>query len=85
MASPSLLQARLRVPRGIIRAASGLGPAFFDGIDKFTPTGAAAQPVKPIISETVVKISAPGDGGRNGGKNGEFSRLWTAVAGAIRS
>jgi hypothetical protein len=46
VASPSLLQARLRVPRGIIRAASGLGPAFFDGIDKFTPTG-AAQPVKP--------------------------------------
>ncbi len=32
--------------RGIIKAASGRGPAFFDGIDEITPTG-AAQPVTP--------------------------------------
>jgi hypothetical protein len=32
------------VTRGIIGAASGFGPAFLDGIKKFTPTR-AAQPV----------------------------------------
>ncbi len=30
--------------RGIIKTASGFGPAFFDGIDKITPAG-ATQPV----------------------------------------
>ncbi len=38
-----------------------------------------------IISKTVVKKSAPRDGGRIGGKNGEISRLRAAVAGAIRA
>ncbi len=42
--TPSLLQARPPVTRGIIGAASGFGPAFLDGIKKFTPTR-AAQPV----------------------------------------
>ncbi len=36
--------------RGIIKAASGRGPAFFDYIDKITPTG-AAQPVTPDDSK----------------------------------
>ena len=32
--------------RGIIKAVSCHGPAFFDGIDEITPAG-AAQPVTP--------------------------------------
>ncbi len=30
--------------RGIIKAVPGFGPAFFDGIDEITPTG-ATQPI----------------------------------------
>ncbi len=45
-----LLQARPPVTRGTIKAVSCRGPAFFDGIDKITPTG-AAQPVTPDDSK----------------------------------
>ena len=45
-----MLPARPPVLRGIIKAVSGLGPAFFDGIDEITPTG-GAQPVTPDDTE----------------------------------
>ncbi len=44
MARPRALQARLPATRGIIKAVSGFGPAYFVGIDEITLAG-AAQPV----------------------------------------